>query len=243
MNFLNQTARSVSKTRSLASNSTLRVSIRCSTTALTKEEIEAGIQRAKQYKKHASKSTMPITLSEAFGTGEELHVPEDPTETAVFSGMPAEHANRKVLISQRQNKTLQSSDCFSHQWRITWQNSDRWSNPLMGWTSTNDPMSNVQLDFDTLEEAVEFAKRNGWKYETTKPQDSVVVEPGTHKYAHNFLPALKTLELKHDMDRGVKTQEFIAPGWGESQWFMPLRYHGEAEVEQYGPVQTKAQSK
>ena len=30
---------------------------------------------------------MPITLSQAIGTGEELHVPADETELAVFSGL------------------------------------------------------------------------------------------------------------------------------------------------------------
>ena len=42
---------------------------------------------------------------------------------------------------------------------------ERWSNPLMGWTSTADPMSNVQLTFSTPEQAIKFCKKRGWKYE------------------------------------------------------------------------------
>jgi len=45
--------------------------------------------------------------------------------------------------------------------------SDRWENPLMGWTSTGDPYQNVgeaSLSFDTKDSAVEFAEKYGWQY-------------------------------------------------------------------------------
>ena len=41
-------------------------------------------------------------------------------------------------------------------------------NPLMGWTSSADPMSNVRLSFDSKEEAIAFADRNGWKVGSLK---------------------------------------------------------------------------
>lgn len=245
MNFaISRVAKGVSKAKVIRSSSAGVVSVtnRFSSTALTKEEIEVGLKRNEAYRVHARKQTMPITLSDAYGTGEELHQPADPSETAVFSGMPAEHANRKVLISQRQNKSVQSSDCFSHQWRISWQDSARWSDQLMGWTSTSDPMSNVQLDFDNQADAIAFAERNGWKYETTKAQEAAMVPTGTNKYAHNFLSPLKIAEVKYDLDNYGRTDEFVAPGWGQSQFFMPLTYHGDAEVDQYGPEKSKAKA-
>lgn len=87
----------------------------------------------------------PKTLTQVMGTGSDLYVPENIAELAALSGMPEEHANRTVVIGQRINKTLQSGDCFAHQWQITWKNKNRWSNPLMGWTSTADPMSNMKV--------------------------------------------------------------------------------------------------
>lgn len=36
---------------------------------------------------------------------------------------------------------------------------------MMGWASTADPMSNVQLAFSTPEQAIKFCKKRGWKYE------------------------------------------------------------------------------
>jgi NADH dehydrogenase (ubiquinone) Fe-S protein 4 len=84
-------------------------------------------------------------LVQGLGSGKELHVPKNITEVAALSGVPAEHAKRTVVITQRMNKTLQSGQKFVHQWQIYWKNTERWSNPLMGWTSSADPMSNVKV--------------------------------------------------------------------------------------------------
>lgn len=79
------------------------------------------------------------------GTGSDLHVPKNISELAALNGMPQEHANRTVYIQQRMNKTLQSGSKYVDQWQIVWKNSKRWSNPLMGWTATNDPLSNLKV--------------------------------------------------------------------------------------------------
>ncbi len=83
---------------------------------------------------------------QGLGSGKELHVPKNLTEVAALSGVPAEQAKRTVIITQRMNKTLQSGQKFVDQWQIYWKNSERWTNPLMGWTSSADPMSNVKVN-------------------------------------------------------------------------------------------------
>lgn len=90
-------------------------------------------------------SVSPKVITMALGSGKELHVPKNITEIAALSGMPADQANRTVVIAQRMLKSLQSGQRMSHQWQIYWKNTERWSNPLMGWTSTADPMSNVKV--------------------------------------------------------------------------------------------------
>ena len=55
--------------------------------------------------------------------------------------------------------------------------------PLMGWTSSADMSSQVQLRFDTLEEAVAFAKKHGLEYTLIEPQART---PKTKSYADNF---------------------------------------------------------
>lgn len=56
---------------------------------------------------------------------------------------------------------------------------------------------------------------------------------GTNKYAFNFLAEDVENKLKRE---GVKTDEYKHPGSGSSNWFMPLRYHGDGECAQHGPA-------
>lgn len=48
----------------------------------------------------------------------------------------------------------------------------RWENPLIGWTSTADPLDNVgraTLNFHTQEDAESFCRKHGWQYEVSTP--------------------------------------------------------------------------
>lgn len=84
-------------------------------------------------------------MTQGVGSGADLHVPKNIAELAVLNGMPAVHANRTVTIAQRALKTVQSGQSHAHQWQITWASEERWKNPLMGWTSSADPMSQVHV--------------------------------------------------------------------------------------------------
>ncbi len=42
--------------------------------------------------------------------------------------------------------------------------------PLMGWTSSNDMKSQVKLKFDSKEEAIAYATRNGIAYRVEEPK-------------------------------------------------------------------------
>ena len=57
--------------------------------------------------------------------------------------------------------------------------------PLMGWTSSSDMKSQIRLQFDTKEEAIAYAERNGVAYRVEEPK------PVTRKimsYSDNFAP-------------------------------------------------------
>ncbi len=57
--------------------------------------------------------------------------------------------------------------------------------PLMGWTSSSDMKQQVKLRFDTKEEAVAYAERNGVPYRVEEPK------PAARRilsYSDNFLP-------------------------------------------------------
>ncbi|KAJ1442234.1 ETC complex I subunit conserved region-domain-containing protein, partial [Ochromonadaceae sp. CCMP2298] len=176
-------------------------------------------------------------LTQGLGSGKDLHVPANVAELAVLNGMPSEHASRTVLIGQRMLKSVQSGSATAHQWQITWKNQERWSNPLMGWTSSADPMSSMKLNFDSKEEAMGFAERNGWAYQLLRETSKSNRPAGFTHYKHNFLDKRTLGFLKKD---GLKTKIFDAPGWGSSNFFMPLTYHGDGEVDQHGPAVQKA---
>src|SRR5208337_1061889 len=56
--------------------------------------------------------------------------------------------------------------------------------PLMGWTSSGDMKSQVRLSFDTKEEAVAYAERNGIAYRLEEPKP---VARRILSYSDNFL--------------------------------------------------------
>lgn len=55
--------------------------------------------------------------------------------------------------------------------------------PLMGWTSNGDPMRQVRLFFDTREEAVAYAEREGIPYRVEEPHP---FKRKTISYSDNF---------------------------------------------------------
>ena len=71
--------------------------------------------------------------------------------------MPARHA-------------MQSGSHNTRTWRLEFENQERWENPLMGWASSGDPLSNVTISFDSKEQAVAFAIKNGFTYEVMEPK-------------------------------------------------------------------------
>lgn len=202
-------------------------------TEITPEAIKSNELLVEKYKKFSQTTMMPKTFTDVMLPGVDPELPQNIAELAALSGMPAVQAQRRVDIAPYPGKTLQSGDRFAHVWQIKWKrDEERWSNPLMGWTSTADPMSNVQLDFDSKEDAIAFAERNGWEYDVKGELGVGMVEPGSVQYADNFLPK-RTMENVR-AEGGTKSKQFQNPNYGKSNWFMPLTFHGDGEVEQFG---------
>jgi hypothetical protein len=61
--------------------------------------------------------------------------------------------------------------------------SARTIDPLMGWTSSTDTAAQVQLSFDSKEEAIAYAEREGLAYTVIEPE---VRKPVRKSYADNF---------------------------------------------------------
>ncbi|KAM0063617.1 putative NADH dehydrogenase ubiquinone Fe-S protein 4 [Helianthus debilis subsp. tardiflorus] len=62
----------------------------------------------------------------------------------------------------------------------------KWENPLMGWTSTGDPYTNVgdsALSFKSEADAKAFEERHGWNYTVKKHQTPLMK---ARAYVDNF---------------------------------------------------------
>src|SRR5260370_39498198 len=81
-------------------------------------------------------------------------------------------------------KTEMKSGARTRKWVLAYEPATRRQpDPLMGWTSAEDTLNEVRLHFDTVEEAIAFAKKNALDYTVSPPQDST---EKPKSYADNF---------------------------------------------------------
>jgi len=81
-------------------------------------------------------------------------------------------------------KTAMQSGARTRKWVLAYEPaSRRQPDPLMGWSSAEDTLNEVWLRFDTMEEAVAFATKEGLDYTVIPPQEST---EKPKSYADNF---------------------------------------------------------
>lgn len=79
---------------------------------------------------------------------------------------------------------MQSGRAQTRKWVLEYEpTSPRRPDPLMGWATAQDTLNEVQLRFDTLDEAVAFADKHGLDYTVIAPHDSA---EKAKSYADNF---------------------------------------------------------
>jgi hypothetical protein len=79
---------------------------------------------------------------------------------------------------------MQSGQARTKEWVLDYEPAaPREIDPLMGWTSTKDATAQLRLEFDTREEAIAYAERNGIAYRLADPAKRTVVRKS---YADNF---------------------------------------------------------
>ena len=69
-------------------------------------------------------------------------------------------------------------------WLLEFDTLNTGVNPLMGWESSIDTMSEVKLEFSTREQAVNYAKKNNIEYYIIEPQKRKIIKKS---YTDNFL--------------------------------------------------------
>jgi|TARA_B110001450_G_scaffold224736_1_gene222546 hypothetical protein len=88
----------------------------------------------------------------------------------------------KIYIPTK--NSMQSGLGKSDKWLIEFEIKDPGTNPLMGWETSTDMLSELKLEFSTKELAIEYAKKNKITFEVIEPQKRKTIKKS---YADNFL--------------------------------------------------------
>ena len=79
---------------------------------------------------------------------------------------------------------MQSGKRKTKKWLLEFDTLNNGIDPLMGWESSKDTMSEVKLVFTTKEQAENYAKRNNINYYIIEPKKSNIIKKS---YTDNFL--------------------------------------------------------
>ena len=79
---------------------------------------------------------------------------------------------------------MQSGMRNTKNWLLEFDTLNTGINPLMGWESSKDTMSEVKLEFSSREQAINYAKKNNINYYVVEPQKRKIIKKS---YSDNFL--------------------------------------------------------
>ena len=79
---------------------------------------------------------------------------------------------------------MQSAEGNTRNWLLEFDTLNTGINPLMGWESSKDTMSEVKLEFLTKDQAINYAKKNNIDYYIIEPQKRKIIKKS---YSDNFL--------------------------------------------------------
>ena len=91
---------------------------------------------------------------------------------------------RKAKIYIPNKSPMQSGLGKVDKWILEFETKDPGTNPLMGWESSSDTLTEVKLEFSTKEFAINYAKKNKIDYEIIEPKKRRIIKKS---YADNFL--------------------------------------------------------
>ena len=91
---------------------------------------------------------------------------------------------KKAKIYKPTKTAMQSAKRNTKNWLLEFDTLDTGINPLMGWETSQDTMSEVKLEFPSIKQAINYAKKNNIDYYVMEPQKSKIIKKS---YADNFL--------------------------------------------------------
>lgn len=112
--------------------------------------------------------------------------------TRFFPALSNRHEHR---IYKEAKPATQSGGWKGHHWRMDWDilpKGHRWENPLMGWQSSGDMMQGTRIFFESREDAIRFAEKQGYEYYVQEP-NTRAFKPKS--YANNFTYSAGKLKM------------------------------------------------
>jgi hypothetical protein len=91
---------------------------------------------------------------------------------------------KKAKIYKPSKTAMQSGERNTKKWILEFDTLNTGINPLMGWETSKDTMSEVKLKFSTKNQAINYAKRNNIDYYIIEPQKRKIIKKS---YSDNFL--------------------------------------------------------
>tara|TARA_B100001013_G_scaffold32730_1_gene17738 strand:+ start:187 stop:474 length:288 start_codon:yes stop_codon:yes gene_type:complete len=91
---------------------------------------------------------------------------------------------RKAKLYKPTKTAMQSGVRNTKNWVLEFDTLDTGINPLMGWETSQDTMSEVKLEFSNKEQAINYAKKNNINYSVAEPQKRKIIKKS---YSDNFL--------------------------------------------------------
>ncbi len=90
---------------------------------------------------------------------------------------------KKAKIYKPSKTAMQSGTKKYDKWIIEYLTEKPGINPLMGWESSTDTLTELKLEFSTKELAIEYAKKNKINFEIIEPNIRKITKKS---YADNF---------------------------------------------------------
>ena len=91
---------------------------------------------------------------------------------------------KKAKIYKPTKTVMQSGLRNTKNWLLEFDTLNTGINPLTGWETSRDTMSEVRIEFLTKEQAINFAKKNNIDYYIVEPQKQKIIKKS---YTDNFL--------------------------------------------------------
>ena len=91
---------------------------------------------------------------------------------------------KKAKIYIPNKSPMQSGLAKTNKWILEFKTEDPMKNPLMGWESSSDTLTELKLEFTSKELAINYAKKKKIDFDLIEPKKRKTIKKS---YADNFL--------------------------------------------------------